>query len=833
MMKTLALGAVLVGMSLVVATGPTATPSPSGQEPGPGYAAAAVRPIPTESVALSPVSSVASEALTETIQRYCVVCHNDGMLTGNLSLQSFDVDKAAERVETAERMIRKLRAGMMPPPGAPRPGGDTLQVLAETLESTVDRAARAAPNLGERRFQRLSRAEYERLVHELLALEVDAGKWLPADLLMGNFDNQSEAQPFSATLIQAFMRAGNEVARLAVGNPGAVSTTTKLLNPMRVSQHPWNRLEGAPYGTRGGMVVTYDFPADGEYVFQVVTSQGIANTTALEELDISVNGEPLAQLMLEHNGTKATARKIDGSVSPTVTTDPLFVRAGQHSVSVAFVNRIVGTYDDKFQVPNWSGVGPGTSRDGGEGVNANYGVTGLTHVTELWVTGPEKVSGVSETASRQKVFTCRPKSAEEQSPCAESILARLATQAYRRPATDKDVADLMAFYDAGAREEGFEVGVRTALQAILVSPGFLFRVEEEPAGSRPGEIYRLSDIELASRLSFFLWASAPDEELLEVARRGRLSTPDVLERQVERMLADPRSETLATRFAHQWLHLQNVTKVWPQAYFYPDFTEQLAKDMVRETELFFQHLVQEDKSLLELFTADYTFVNERLAQHYGIGGITGEEFRRVPYPDARRRGVLSHGSVLKLTSMADRTSPVLRGKWVMTVIMGTPPPPPPANVPPFEASPNAGGGRRLTTRERMEMHRSSPVCSSCHRFMDPIGLALDNFDATGAWRIRENMAALDTRGDFYDGTPISRASELVDVLLKRPVPLARNFTDNLLSYSLGRAVDYYDQPTIRAITRAAEANDYKMSTLIMGVVMSDPFRMRQSQATSH
>jgi hypothetical protein len=807
-MKTLALGAVVVGIGALMGAGGPVTPPPS--DPAPRHAPA---------------------TLTDVVQRYCVVCHNDGMMTGNLSLQSFAVERAAEKAETAEKMIRKLRAGMMPPPGMPRPGGDTLQTLVETLETTVDAAARAAPNLGLRRFQRPSRAEYERVVHELLALDVDASKWLPADLLMGAFDNQSAAQPFSPTLLQAFMRAGSEVARLAVGNPEAGTQTVKHLNHARVSQHAWNRLEGAPYGTRGGMVVTHDFPADGEYVFQVVTLQGVNQTAALEEMDISIDGDPLALLMLEWNGTKISSRRVEGALTPTVTTDPLFVRAGQRSVSAAFVKHIDGAYDDRFQVPGFSAAGTATSRDGGEGVASEYGITGLMHVTELWITGPINASGVSDTPSRQKIFTCRPKSPAEERPCAKTIFAHLATQAYRRPATEKDVEDLMVFYDQGAAE-GFEVGVRTGLQAILVSPNFLFRIEKQPDTARPGQTYRLSDLELASRLSFFLWATSPDQELLDVAQSGRLSNPAVLERQVRRMLEDPRSETLATRFAHQWLQLHHVTKIWPQAYFYPDFTAELAEDMIRETELFFQHLVQEDRSVLELFTADYTFLNERLAAHYEIGGVSGEEFRRVQYPDARRRGIVSHGSMLKLTSMADRTSPVLRGKWVMSVLMGSPPPPPPANVPPFEASPDAGGGRRLTTRERMEMHRSAVVCNSCHRFMDPIGLALDNFDAVGRWRIRENMAALDTRGDFYDGTRISNANELVAVLLKRPTPLVRNFTGNLLSYALGRGLDYFDQPTVRAITRAAEQGDYRMSSLIMGVVKSDRFQMRQTPTTN-
>ena len=813
-MKILPFGAVVVGMWLVVGSRPADTlRSPSGGAAGAVYAAA-----PRVPVAPTAAPSVAPATLTEVVQRYCVVCHNDQLLTGNLSLQSFTVENAAERAETAERMIRKLRAGMMPPPGIPRPAGDTLVSLVEALESTVDAAAaRVAPNVGMRRFQRLSRAEYERVIDELLALEVDAGKWLPPDLLMGAFDNQSAAQPFSTTLLDSFLRAATEVSRMAVGNPGAASVTTKHPIPERVTQQAWDRLEGAPFGTRGGMVVPHDFPADGEYVFQVVKSQGTGNQTAEEDLDISIDGERVALLMLEHNGGKAIE---------VLQTEPIFVRAGQHQVSAAFVKLIDGPYEDRFQPFGWSAAG--------RSAGSNYGTTGLTHLSELWITGPRNVTGVSETASRQKVFTCRPTSPAEERPCAESILTELATKAHRgRPMSDEGVADLMSLYDEAAAREGFEVGVRTGLVAILVSPDFLFRLEEEPTSVRPGQNYRMSGVDLATRLSFFLWASAPDEELVEVAERGRLSDPAVLEEQVKRMLEDPKSETLATRFVHQWLRLQDVGKVMPSAFLYPDFSAQTAEAMVRETELLFEYLVQEDRSLLEFYDADYTFLNERLAAHYEIEGVSGDEFRRVMYPDDRRRGILGHGSVLQLTSVAGRTSPVLRGKWVMEVIMGTPPPPPPPNVPAFESSPDAAGGRRLTTRERMEAHAAAPVCSSCHRFIDPIGLALDNFDVTGRWRIRENMAPLDTRGVLYDGTPISRPIELVDALLKRPVPIVRNFTELLLSYAIGRALEYYDQPTVRAIARSAEENEYKVSSLILGVVKSDAFQMRQTQTTAN
>ena len=815
-MKTLALGAMFAGMWLVVGTGPvdTARSLPS-HEVGVAYIAAPVPPVPA--------SSIPAATLTEVVQQYCVVCHNDALLTGNVSFQAFSVENADERAETAEKMIRKLRAGMMPPPGIPRPGGDTLQALVEMLESTVDAAARAAPNLGDRRFQRLTRAEYERVIFDLLALEVDAGSWFPEDFLMGGFDNASAAQGLTTTLLDSYLRAASEVSRLAIGDLEAPSTSAKYRNPAEVSQHAWDHIEGTPFGTRGGMVVTHDFPADGEYVFQV--EHALGDKQVSEDVDISIDGEPAATIMMARRGGNQRGQRRGGpSLIGPVRTEPIFVGAGQHQVSAAFVNRIDGVYEDRFKPTVWSYAG---TRGG------QAGITGLSHLTELLITGPDNVTGVSENASRERVFTCRPTSATQERACAETILTKLATQAYRRPVAGDDVTDLMMFYDEAAAEGGFELGVRAGLQAILVSPEFVFRFEREPANVRPGQSYSLSDVDFVTRLSFFLWASAPDEELLEAARGGQLSDPAVLEQQVGRMLQDPRSEALSARFFGQWLRLQDVGKVWPESSLFPGFSQQLADGMVKETELLFQNIVRDDRSVLDIFDADYTFINERLAQYYGIEGVSGEEFRRVQYPPDQRRGVFGHGSVLQLTSMSDRTSPVLRGKWVMEVLMGTPPPPPPPNVPAFEASPDAEGGRRLTTRERMEAHAAAPVCNSCHRFIDPIGLALDNFDATGKSRTRENMAPLDTRGTFYDGTPISSAGELADVLLKRPIPLARNFADRFLAYAIGRPTAYFDQPTVRAIAQAAEMNDYKISSFIMGVVTSDLFRMRQVRTTAN
>lgn len=750
--------------------------------------------------------------LSSVVQEYCVVCHNDVTLLGNLSLETFDVASAHERAETAEKMIVKLRAGMMPPPEADRPSPDTLRALVETIETVVDEAAAVDPNPGARRFQRLNRAEYERVIEDLLALEVDASRWLPPDTYLGNFDNMSAAQRLSTTLLEAYLRAASEVSRLAVGDPKALSRTTKYTNPIEVSQHAWDHVEGTPYGTRGGMVVTHDFPADGEYVFAIETLFG--RGTGFTDVDISIDGEGVALLGLEHGGAKTFL----------IQTEPIFVGAGQRRVSVAFVRNIEGPYEDRLSPHAWSFVGGEDSQ-----AWANYGITALPHLSDLMITGPKQPVGLSETASREKIFTCRPEASRDERRCAESILRRLARDAYRRPVTAEDLAGPLSFYDLGAANGGFEVGVRTALQAILASPHFIFRLEEKPEAVRAGGRYRLSDVDLASRLSFFIWATRPDDELLALASEGRLSEPAVLEQQVERMLADPRSEALAIRFASQWLRLQDVEDNHPEPYLYPDFTGQLRDDLVRETQVFFDNLIREDRSLLELFTADYTFLNERLARHYGIPGVSGDELRRVSYPDDTRRGVLGHGSVLLLTSMSARTSPVLRGKWVMEVLMGTPPPPPPPNIPAFEDTKSASEGRRLTTRERLEMHRADPTCHACHRFMDPIGLALDNYDVTGRWRIRENGVPLDTRGTFYDGTDIGTPSELTEVLMKRPIPLVRNFTANLLAYATGRRVEYYDGPAIRAIVREAEANDYRMSSFISGVVESVPFQMSRAQ----
>ena len=762
-------------------------------------------------------ATVSNEALTTVVRQTCGACHNERTRAGNLLLQTFDVANAASTPEVAEKMIAKLRAGMMPPPGRKRPGGDTLVALAETLERLVDRAAALKPEPGTRSFQRLNRAEYERSVHDLLGLDIDAGKWLPLDTKSANFDNIADAQTPSATLLDAYLDAASEVSRLAVGDPKAGVTSITYKQPRLASQ--WDQVEGAPIGTRGGIAATHNFPADGEYVFTILlhaipTGQLFGSDAPFDEkLEVSVNGERVALLDIDRWSSQADPNGL------TIKTPPIPVRAGAQKVAAAFLKTFDGPVNDL--------IAPIGHSIADTQIGSEAGITNMPHLQDLVVTGPYNPTGVSDTPTRRRIFTCRPTSPDEARPCAEKIIARLGGEAYRRPLAANDVKALMAFYDEGAREGGFEVGIRTALEAILASPHFVFRIEEMPASAKAGTRYALSDLDLASRLSFFIWGEPPDDSLIAAARRGALSTPAGLKAQARRLLADPRAEALATRFAAQWLRLQDIDKVHPDALQFPDYHKQLGDAMRRETELFFYSLVRENRSILDLYSADYTYVDEALANHYGIPGVTGEEFRRVPLPDDRRRGLLGQASVLTLTSHANRTSPVLRGKWVMEVLLGSPPPPPPPGVPDLDKTAEAKEGRMLTTRERMEMHRANPQCRSCHQFMDPIGLALDNFDVTGQWRIRENGAPLDTRGDFYDGTPVSNPAELRAALLKRPDPLIRTFTGNLMAYALGRRVEYYDGPTIRRIVSDASAGGYKVGDIVLGVVSSDAFRAKR------
>lgn len=763
---------------------------------------------------------IAASALTEVVQKYCASCHNPTMKRGNLNLRAFTVDSAFGDAVTSEKMIRKLRAQMMPPPGSKRPTGDTLIALVETLEKVMDESSPVNP--GTRTFQRLNRAEYERVVKDLLGLEVNSGDWLPLDTKSANFDNISDVQSLSPTLLEGYLNAAASVSRMAIGDRKAVPSQALFKTSPFASQHPWDHVDGTPYGTRGGLVFTNTFPADGEYVFRLNVGGGVGRP--IEDLDVSIDGQRVALVRYD----RGIARNGESADAPAgadyINTEPIKVKAGQRKVSVAFVKHMEGPYEDLIKPHDWSRASGGTGA---------AGTTEPPPLMDVMISGPTKVTGVSSSPSRERVFSCYPTAKAAQRACADQILSRLAARAYRRPISTRDRESLLKFYDQGATgDDAFESGVRLGVQAILASPYFVFRFEKAPAKAVAGTDYKIDDFELASRLSFFLWSTIPDERLQNLATHKRLSDPAVFNAEVKRMLADPRAEAMSTRFAAQWLRLQDLEKVHPDAFLFPDFDLALANAMQKETELFFQDIVRNDRNVLTMFTSDSTFVNERLAKHYGIPNVTGTQFRKVAYADDQRRGLLGQGSVLVQTSLGNRTSPVLRGKWVMEVLLGSPPPPPPPNVPDLEQTVGAKDGKVLTTRERMEIHRANPTCKSCHLFMDPIGLALDNFDVTGKLRYRENGALLDTRGQLYDGTEISTPGQLTKALLSRPIPLVRNFTENLMAYALGRRVEEFDQPAVRAVVRDAERKNYKFSAFVMGVVNSKAFRSKRAESVS-
>ncbi|MDA1082677.1 MAG: DUF1592 domain-containing protein [Gemmatimonadetes bacterium] len=758
-------------------------------------------------------------ALNDVVRRYCAGCHNARQRRGNLSLDGFDIDSAPARLSAVEQTIRKLRTQMMPPPTSRKPAGDTLLALVETLEQVVDNAAK--PNPGTRTFQRLNRPEYEAAVRDLLGVKVDAADFLPLDTKSANFDNIADVQSISPTLLDAYLTAAAAVSRMALGDRDAVAIPVSYRQSPFVSQHPWDRAEGAPYGTRGGIVTTHSFPADGYYVFRVNVGGGVG--TKFEDIDVSIDGTRLALLPYEKGVERTFASADAPQGADFVRTEPILVKAGQQVVSATFVRRADGPYEDLIRPHDWSMASNG---------NASAGTTAPPHVVDFTIIGPDSVLGMSESASRKLVFSCYPTTKAAEAPCASQIIKRLATRAYRRPLAARDTEALMKFYRSGAENGGFEGGIRNAVQAMLASPYFLFRFEKTPANVAEGASFKISDVELASRLSFFLWGSIPDDQLLSLAASGQLSRQAVLDAQVKRMLADPKAEALATRFAAQWLRLQDLDKVRPDAFWFPDFNQQLADAMYRETELVFADVVRNDASVLDLFTADWTYVNERLGRHYGIPKVSGTYFRRVNYPDSARRGLLGHGSILVQTSFANRTSPVLRGKWVMEVLLNMPPPPPPPNIPTLDEIEEGKDGRTLTTRERMEIHSENPTCNACHQYMDPIGLALDNFDVTGKWRYRENGMLLDTRGTMYDGLEVSTPTELLTSLMSRPIPLVRAFTENLMAYANGRRVEDFDQPTVRRIVEAAAKDGYKMSAFVAGVVNSAAFRNRLADVVS-
>lgn len=753
------------------------------------------------------------------INQYCGYCHNDQTKSGGMSLSALDLVHISKNGDLPEKMIRKLRVGLMPPPGMPRPKPPVLNAFAASLETAIDREAALHPNPGRPPLHRLNRTEYANSVRDLLKVDVDVSSLLPTDDMSHGFDNMADALGVSPALMEGYIRAAGRISREAVGDPEARAITQTYSLPRVESQT--RHVDGTPLGTRGGISVVHDFPADGEYVFKLgfyYAATGAlygANQGKGQQIEVSVNGARVALIDINPGWTLSK----DG-----VKTVPIHIKAGPQRISASFLRTFDGPIEDEYHMVEQTLVDTQ--------VGALPGMTTIPHLHEFSVTGPVKVEGVSDTPSRRAIFSCRPTAGADEIPCAKRIISALARQAWRRPTDANDLEALLSFYQSGKNEGGFETGVRTAIQAILANPEFVFRFERVPAGIAPGRNYHISDLELASRLSFFLWSSPPDEQLIALASANKLRDPLTLEKQVKRMLADPRSEAMTSNFAVQWLHLQNLKGVNPDLFLFPNFDRTLTDSMRRETEMLFDNVMREDRPVTELLTADYTFVDERLAKHYGIPNVMGNRFRRVPLTDPNRYGLLGQASILTLTSYAIRTSPVQRGKYVMEVLLGTPPPPAPPNVPalPENAESRTGHAEKFqSVRQRMEEHRANPVCASCHKMMDPIGFSLENFDAVGVWRTNDSGFPIDAAGLMFDGAKLDGPVSLRQALLNHSDSFISAFTENLLAYGLGRVIDTNDMPTVRAIDRAAAAHNSQFSSFVLGVVKSEPFQYRRAE----
>ena len=762
----------------------------------------------------APASLSLSATQRSFLDQRCAFCHNDQLKSGGMSLAQVTPD-------LAEKVIRKVRVRLMPPPGMPRADAAATKAFVASLETTIDQLAAAHPNPGRPALHRLNRTEYANSVRDLLGVQVDVTPLLPADDMSHGFDNMADVLTMSPALMEGYVRAAGKISREALGDPSARAITTTYAIPRVISQV--RHVDGTPFGTRGGIALMHDFPADGQYVFRVgfyYSPTGPLfgmNQGKGQKIEIAVNGERVA--LLEINPAMTLAK--DGIKTP-----PIAVKAGPQRISASFPQTFDGPIEDEYRMVEQSlvDVSAGTVP----------GMTTLPHLHELSITGPAKVEGISETPSRRRILTCRPASEREEIACAKQILTPLVRQAYRRPATDADLEALLTFYQSGRNAADFDAGVRTAVQAILSNPEFVLRFERTPANVAPGTNYRIGDLELAARLSFFLWSGPPDEALLSAASQNKLHEPAELDKQVRRMLADPRSASLATNFAGQWLHLQNLKIANPDLFEYPDFDRTLANSMRRETELLFENVMREDRGVLDLLTADYTFVDERLAKHYGIPNVMGSRFRRVTLTDPNRFGVLGHGGILTLTSTALRTSPVQRGKYVMEVLLGTPPPPAPGNVPALPENADARTGhvaKPLPVRERLEEHRKNPACAGCHKLMDPIGFALENFDATGLWRTNDSGFRIDPTGTMFDGAKLNGPASLRQAVLAHSDAFLSTFTENLLAYGLGRVTESYDMPVVRAIQRDAGRKGNRFSEFVLGIVKSAPFQMRRADET--
>jgi len=761
--------------------------------------------------ALAPVHAQPRQLL----DRYCTTCHNDSQKTGGLSLVQADVSKPAIQPELWEKVVRKMRTGVMPPPNLPQPSAADRLAILTSLETSLD-AAKINPGRTET-LRRLNRTEYQNAIRDLLALDIDAASLLPADESGHGFDNVNVGD-LSPTLLNRYISAAQKISRLAVGTTQNSIQSDTIQLPADLTQE--DHLPGLPIGTRGGVSTSYTFAQDGEYDFQILLARDLAGVVSglrdsrSHEMLLLIDREPV------HTFTISRAALGNETLNEKTLKVRIPVKAGPHNITVTFVKEGASL----ITTPRL----PTESR-----YNDRRHPRTAPAVDQIALTGPYAAKGAADTPSRRRLFVCKPSGPDmdQEEKCAATILSTLMRRAFRRPISKADVEEPLAFYRKGRANGDFDLGITTAITAVLANPKFLFRIESDPAKIPPGGVYRISDLDLAARLSFFLWSSIPDDELLDSAIAGKLSQPAEIEKQTRRMLADRRSYNLATNFAGQWLRLRNIDSVIPSGNLFRDFDDNLRQAFRQETELFFDSVLREDRSVRTLLKSDFTFLNERLAKHYGIPGIYGSRFRRVALtPESKRGGLLRQGSVLSVTSYATRTSPVLRGVLVLKNIIGAPPPAPPPNVPALDESTMAAN---LPMRQRLAAHRSNAACASCHRTIDPVGFSLENFDAVGKWRTLEvEDQPVDASGAVPGGREFQGVDGLEDALLRHPELFVTTLTENLLIFALGRGVEHYDAPAIRKIVNAAEKNDYRFSSIILGIVKSAPFQMRRAEPPS-
>ena len=803
-----------------------------------------VAAVATVAVALRPAGSQlpAPDAQQALLNQYCITCHNQKLKTGGLELDKLDLHHVGANAETWEKVVRKIRAGMMPPAGAHRPDRPALDAFAAFVETALDRAAAANPNPGRTPLHRMNREEYSNVIRDLLAVDVDPTTLLPADDSSNGFDNIADVLGVSPALLERYVSAAAKISRLAVGDPQTAPLDVTYTVKGDLTQT--GNIEGLPLGTRGGALVQHNFPLDGEYLIKLSLTklsfgQVFGEGAEGQELEVTLNGDRVKLyklddvpmfFMREKPGVASPQEPLSDPNEERVKMTPdihlefrLKVKAGPQTIGVAFLEKSYAAIEDLVHRPLAS------TKDSNIGMQ--YGYATVPHLARVDITGPYNATGPGDTTSRRHIFVCHPATVTDEAPCARQIVSNLVKHAFRRAPTDADFESLLSFYQQERNTTGsFEAGIEMALRRILADPEFVFRFEPPPAAVPAATPYRISDTELASRLSFFLWSSMPDDELLNLAIQNKLHEPAVLERQTRRMLSDGRARALVTSFAGQWLYLRELKNANPDSREFPDFDDNLRQAFQRETEMLFESIVRDDRSVLDLLNADYTFVNERLAKHYGIPGVYGPDFRRVPVPNDARRGLLGQGSMLLVTSNANRTSPVQRGKWILENLLGSPPPLPPPNVPPLKE--NTGESAATSVRERMEQHRVNQPCNSCHQIMDPIGLALENFDGVGQWRTVDSGFPIDTSGQLVDGTRLGGASSLRNALLARPEAFVGTLTEKLLMYAIGRETKYYDMPVVRAVMHDAMSDRYRFSELVLGIVKSAPFQMRLKEAAS-